>query len=300
MQHYVLIFLLSGSFALIVPNLIFIWPAYDIDPKVSSLWSPRMDIMSRIDQIGFTLIESVLSGIYIWSLVNLLRVKSTVRQRRVMLDLIYVNIIAISLDLLEVIMVWLNQLGMALPIQAFSYALKLKLEFTVLNQLMAIAARGIQRESFEERRYHHSVPSDYQTEDMPLKELSKDSPKSREIPSQSQAEITVPAPVVSTSRDASDPSLDVNSKDHGAHDGRAPVLRSFRHPFGQQLDRQGSDSKEILPVAGKVTRPTPPKERKHGRDQGEELEEEEIGVHMWENRGKLVMEVPWFKTKLDI
>ena len=28
-----------------------------------------------------------------------------------------------------------------------------------------------------------------------------------------------------------------------------------------------------------------------------EEDEEEIGVHMWEKRGKLVMEVPWFKTE---
>ena len=26
-------------------------------------------------------------------------------------------------------------------------------------------------------------------------------------------------------------------------------------------------------------------------------EEEEIGVHMWEKCGKLVMEVPWFRTE---
>lgn len=29
----------------------------------------------------------------------------------------------------------------------------------------------------------------------------------------------------------------------------------------------------------------------------EEDEDEEVGVHMWERRGKLVMEVPWFETK---
>ena len=29
----------------------------------------------------------------------------------------------------------------------------------------------------------------------------------------------------------------------------------------------------------------------------EDDEDEEIGVHMWERRGKLVMEVPWFKME---
>ena len=86
--------------------------------------------------------------------------KSSIRQRRVMLDLIYVNVIAIAFDILIVILVYLNQLGLSHPIQTFSYILKLKLEFLVLNQLMAVAARGLQKSSWEERRYHHASLAD--------------------------------------------------------------------------------------------------------------------------------------------
>lgn len=101
--------------------------------------------------LGFTLVECVLSGVYIWSLLGLLNLKSSVRQRRVMLDLIYVNVIILCLDFAVVILIYLNQLGISHPLQSFSYALKLKLEFVVLNQLMAVAARGMQRDSFAER-----------------------------------------------------------------------------------------------------------------------------------------------------
>lgn len=44
--------------------------------------------------------------------------------------------------------------------QTFSYAVKMKIEFVVLNQLMAVAARGVQRENFAERRYHHGSRAD--------------------------------------------------------------------------------------------------------------------------------------------
>ena len=44
------------------------------------------------------------------------------------------------------------------------------------------------------------------------------------------------------------------------------------------------------------------KVKKHGgkgaggnTDDDDDDEDEEIGVHMWEKRGKLVMEVPWFE-----
>ena len=50
--------------------------------------------------------------------------------------------------------------GVSHPIQTFSYALKLKLEFVVLNQLMAVAARGMQKHPWEERRYHNADPMD--------------------------------------------------------------------------------------------------------------------------------------------
>ena len=54
----------------------------------------------------------------------------------------------------------------------------------------------------------------------------------------------------------------------------------------------------MLPATAKIRRRRP----KSGRDRTEEdedEEEEEVGVHMWENRGHLVMEVPWFKSKVE-
>ncbi len=113
-----------------------------------------------IGLIGFTLVECILSGIYVWSLLGLFNLKSSVRQCRVMLDLIYVNIIIVCLDIVFVILIYLNRLGISHPLQTFSYALKLKLEFVVLNQLMAVAACGMHRESFAERRYRHSSKAD--------------------------------------------------------------------------------------------------------------------------------------------
>ena len=77
-----------------------------------------------------------------------------------MMDLILVNIIAVTLDIITVILVYLNQLGISHPVQTLSYIIKLKLEFMVLNQLMALTARGIQKQSWEERRYQQGSLAD--------------------------------------------------------------------------------------------------------------------------------------------
>ena len=70
------------------------------------------------------------------------------------------------------------------------------------------------------------------------------------------------------------------------------ALRSMRHQLGHH-QRQGSRESRRLPVTAKIRRRRP----KNGRDSNEE--EEEIGVHMWENRGQLVIEVPWFRSKVE-
>ncbi len=56
-----------------------------------------------------------------------------------MLDLVYVDVMAVALDFLEMIFVSLNINGLSHPIQTFSYALRFRLELVVLNQLMAVA-----------------------------------------------------------------------------------------------------------------------------------------------------------------
>ena len=161
-QKLVLGTIASTYITFVLPTWVVIWHSYNPNPAISSLWSPRNAIVERYTQIGFTLTECLVSGIYIWSLLGLLSQKSTVRQRRVMTDLIYVNVICVAFDIVVVVFIYMNQLGISHPIQTLSYALKFKLEFVVLNQLMAVAARGIQKNSWEERRYNHATdPNDF-------------------------------------------------------------------------------------------------------------------------------------------
>ena len=339
----------------------------------------------RYTQIGFTLVEAVLSGVYIWSLLGLLNLKSSVRQRQVMLDLIYVNLIIVSLDIVVVILVYLNQTGISHPMQTFSYALKLKLEFVVLNQLMAVAARGVQRANFAERRYHTSAADAFSAE---CREWDRKTPnvfasehqglgqrKQEWFPSNS-VQITVPSPALSrqarSSRDIFgirepqparsehhslqsssrgqrgstsnhekaggeeqgvqfDSFLDIGDNEadairhkpseafsgetlqsSGPDSGEAsprlyprPVrnatgqmLRSLDHASahkGQKHDRTAIRTEDRAPHRARIRRRVP----QNGRDLHDESEEEEIGVHMWENRkGSLVLEVPWFNSKV--
>ena len=257
---------------MIIPTWPLAWQAYDpYNARLSALYSPREAIIDRCTQLGYTFAESVLGGIYIYSLTKLLNLKASIRQRRVMTDLIYVNVVAVCLDILTVVLVYLNQTGISHPIQTFSYILKLKLEFLVLNQLMAVAARGIQKESFAERRYHRASTSGNKGETGASSKTSRWGMDSvREAPdAEATGEIVVPSPTLLSHAQGKSNGSDSQTQHH----------------------RTGDRGK--WPMRAKV--------KKHGAkgagDDPEEDEEEEIGVHMWEKRGKLVMEVPWFRTK---
>ena len=116
--------------------------------------------MERFNQLGYTIAEAVISGVYITPLLAFLKVKFSVRQRRVMLDLKFVKAVVIALDLLELVLVWLNLNGLSHPVQTSPYVLKFRLDLAVLNQLMAAAARGIYGEIFGEKRYCHPSVTD--------------------------------------------------------------------------------------------------------------------------------------------
>lgn len=288
-----------------------------------------------------------------------------------MLDLIYVNVIIVLFDILVVIFVYLNQVGISHPVQTFSYALKLKLEFVVLNQLMAVAARGLQRESFEERRYHHSSAHDAFSAECrqwdkkapinPSKEhTDSDHDALRKSSSIDSAQLTVPEAVLSRDNESSRQSAtDIELYDHGnmdknvfgaeqdlrlenfleddsasskageleeirtrpsqafsgetlrpresttlgeasshihprrLRDVKNKALQSMRHPLRQNESHDADDGRQ--PMRATIKRHVPTR-----GGYGNEEEEEEIAVHLWENNGKMKMETPWFKSKVDV
>lgn len=266
LQRCVLIMIIAVASTMIIPTWPLVWQAFNpYNPRLSALYSPREAILDRITQLGFTFAESILNGIYIWSLTKLLNLKSSVRQRRVMTDLIYVNVIAVCLDILTVVLVFLNQTGISHPVQTFSYILKLKLEFLVLNQIMAVAARGwIRKDSFAERRYYRPANSSSvaigKTPRWGLKIFQK------QAEADSDKGLVLPWPTL--------------SQFPGTPSGSLSPTTQF-HPDGAGWPLKANVTRHGTKGAGGIA---------------EEDDIEEIGVHMWENRGNLVMEVPWFRT----
>ncbi|KAL8810643.1 MAG: hypothetical protein Q9200_002413 [Gallowayella weberi] len=296
-QRWILYLIIACGFLFVLPIWIVVWPAWNPDPELTERWSPADGIVERFTQLGFTLAECIISGIYLHSLYNLLRWRPTVRQRRVFLDLIYVSVITILLDVLSTLLVYLNQTGISHPIQIFSYALKFRLEFVVLNQLMAVAARGIHRERFGEKRYHCDSRNDaaywhqnYTSAD-PVEDLGD--LNSNKL-SKGETEVSIPATVLESanSRSRSDqlssdelplPLQGRRSMAHNATtDSKARAIARAAWPGSRSADDEGTTT-----ATSKDRR-----NRNTVRDDDDD-DEGEIPLHMWERNGELVLRIPW-------
>ena len=272
-----------------------------------------------------------------------------------MLDLIYVNVIIVLFDILVVILLYLNQVGISHPIQTFGYALKLKLEFVVLNQLMAVAARGLQREYPEERRYHHSsVQSAFSAEcrrwgeKAPIVLRQEHSDSDHNAPEKTtsigSAQLVVPEAVLSRGNQMPRQSTrdrrlcdhsgdnDMNKHNLGTEqdlrlghlfedDGASTKARVMEDPWTHSSQTFSGKSlqlrkREDLPanLCTRCFRETKAKALRSMRypfrhDMGRNAdmprrggnsdEEDEIGVHMWENNTKLKLETPWFQSTVE-
>ena len=322
-QRYVLWMIISTIFVFVIPIWVVSWPAYNaLNYEMSSTWSPRYAIVDRYEQLGYLITESVISGLYIWSLARFLRLKLDVRvrRRRVMMDLIFVNIIVIAFDIITVLFTYTNQLGFSQPVQTFSYALKLRLEFLVLNQLMDVAARRIRRDGFSRNRYYLTA----NRENM----LSNENGQGP-----TQATLPLPTSLASYTRsshkstDQMRPTNGSGSDVQGFEPESEPRPNSFDH--AGTVDRKSFSSDRnpstqtaklgascgLPQVSEKIgqhssggSKPSKflalkQRDRSHcgnsGDNEEEEEEEEKLDLYMWERGGTAVLDVSWFQSNVE-
>ena len=92
--------------------------------------------MEKIQMTGFTIQELIISGIYLWKTVQLLRMIEREGTRRVMYELIIINIIIILMDIALLTLEYKALRTMERACKSVIYSIKLKLEFAVLGRLV--------------------------------------------------------------------------------------------------------------------------------------------------------------------
>ncbi|KAL8707387.1 MAG: hypothetical protein Q9220_007579 [cf. Caloplaca sp. 1 TL-2023] len=292
---------------LIITDWVTTWAAWN--PASSPMWSVADAIVERIVQLGFSIIEVAINAIYAVSLIQTLRLKSSVRQRQVMWDLVYVNAMAVAFDTLNIILVYVNRVGVSRPIQTFTYALKLRLEFIVLNQLMAVAANKLRRPTFGEKRYHRPSENDWSFDMGPTSGAQGKAPSDavEKLPSDaSERAILEAAAPMSVSIQRS-----LSPKDVGLPGDNGSPLQS--HPCDGYIGRHSRyDIAGLEDTFATTGNDTPADQQKAHlvlprqrinrlwKNEDDEPEEEAVGLHEWEKQARPALEVPWLPCTVDV
>lgn len=110
----------------------------------SPSWSHGFPIMERIQVTWFTIQECFISAVYIWETIRLINLipNDEKRTRKILYELLGVNVIFIVMDLALVVLQYLNYYFTQMILKATVYSVKLKLEFAVLGMLVSILHRG--------------------------------------------------------------------------------------------------------------------------------------------------------------
>ncbi|KAL2853970.1 hypothetical protein BJX68DRAFT_264722 [Aspergillus pseudodeflectus] len=136
-RRWVLYMIITNFFILHVPVTILFLGS---NAGVTSFIAP-FNIYERIQLAGFSAQEIIISGLYIWETMTGLRPVLNLKGqagRRVIINLIIVNTIAVLLDASLLATEYSNNFDVQTTYKTVVYSVKLKMEFTVLNSLLTV------------------------------------------------------------------------------------------------------------------------------------------------------------------
>ncbi|OOF98354.1 hypothetical protein ASPCADRAFT_3413 [Aspergillus carbonarius ITEM 5010] len=133
--HYLLRLIILDDILLQVPITVLLYGT------VSSQWglfNKGYNIMERIQLVGFCLQEALLSGIYVWEAAKLLQLRPEGRHRRILAQLMLINITILVLDFVVVAIQYAGYYAVQVIFKPVAYSIKLKLEYAILGRLVKV------------------------------------------------------------------------------------------------------------------------------------------------------------------
>ncbi|KAL4811471.1 hypothetical protein BDV18DRAFT_9855 [Aspergillus unguis] len=101
------------------------------------------NVMEKIQMTGFCIQEFVISALYIWETTRMLRLDPDRGKRKIMYQLVAINLIIILMDVGLLVVEYMDLYIMETMIKGVVYSVKLKLEFAVLGKLVFLVRSHI-------------------------------------------------------------------------------------------------------------------------------------------------------------
>ncbi|KAL2014450.1 hypothetical protein VTN00DRAFT_1975 [Thermoascus crustaceus] len=138
----VLYMIIVNAIILHIPTTVLTYGSNIQDFDGSAVFIRGYNIMEKIQMTGFSIQEGVISMLYVIETVKLLRLGSERGNRKIMHQLVGINIIIIIMDLILLGLEYASYYAVQITLKGAIYSLKLKLEFAVLGKLVDVIHGG--------------------------------------------------------------------------------------------------------------------------------------------------------------
>ena len=139
----ILTMIIVDAFIFHIPTTILTYLSNTTNPPPNQTVRSAFNVYEKLQMTAFCIQEFIISGVYVWATISLLRPVYHGRTRKVMTQLIWINLIIIVMDVVLLAMEYSNIYEIEATLKAAVYSIKLKLEFAVLNQLMTLANSSV-------------------------------------------------------------------------------------------------------------------------------------------------------------
>ncbi|KAI6842842.1 hypothetical protein KC332_g3983 [Hortaea werneckii] len=125
-----------------VSTTVVVFGAYYVPP--GNHWMDAYRYIEKIQMTGFTLQEFIISGLYVWRTLEILRTTnySRRRTRRTMWQLCMINAMIIVADIALLVVEYQDRHVVEQALKGAVYGMKLKLEFAILSKLVGMTKRN--------------------------------------------------------------------------------------------------------------------------------------------------------------
>lgn len=90
----------------------------------------------RLQMTGFCVQEFIISGLYIWKTLDILKAGEKKEARRTLWQLFVINVVIVALDVALLVLEYLGLASIQIAFKPLVYSCKLKMEFAILSKLV--------------------------------------------------------------------------------------------------------------------------------------------------------------------
>jgi len=135
-----LIMIITDAFLFHTPTIVFQFGL--ANQSTHDQYVSYLRVMERIQIMGFSLQEITLTSIYIYGTLQIIKNSLNPKIRTTMIFLILIQVMVMLCDISVIALDYANYYMLKAVVQSFFYALKLQLEFVILNKFRDVIAKG--------------------------------------------------------------------------------------------------------------------------------------------------------------